>query len=117
MNGNGPAPALDLHDFRRRAHQIGEARAEARRDSEEAGIAEAEAEHSYRKRKAIRMAHHRNDGKGVTEAEILAEGDVAEHRRERDIQHVLRRAAEQRWHELERNAASLRTEASMSEGL
>jgi hypothetical protein len=117
MNSNGPAPALDLQDFRVRNERIVRAREEARREFTETGIAEADAEWEYRRRKAIRLAHHRNDGKGVTEAETLAEGDVADHKRERDTQHVLRRAAELRWAELERNAASLRTEASMSEGL
>lgn len=117
LSSRQPRPALDLDDFRTRSQRIVKAREEARRDYTECGIAEADAEHDYRKRKAIRLAHHRHDGKGVTEAETLAEGDVAEHRRERDTQHVLKRAAEMRWAELERNAASLRTEASMSEGI
>ncbi len=52
----------------------------------------------------------------MAESEILAEGDerVAGHRLARDTAHVLRRAAEQRWAELERNAASLRVEATLS---
>jgi hypothetical protein len=120
MNGNGPAPSLDLDDFRRRAHQIGKARSEAREEAEACEIAEAEADHLYRKQKSVRFVHYRiKEECGVTEAEIRAEGDfaVAEQRRERDVQHAMKKAAERRWHELERNAASLRTEASMSEGL
>lgn len=106
---------LDLATYRERNARIVRARDEARREFEECGIAEAEAEHDYRKRKAIRLAHYRNDGKGVTEAETLAEGDVAEFRRERDTQHVLKQAAQMRWQELERNAASLRREADFGE--
>jgi hypothetical protein len=110
-------PPLDLHGFRVRAAQIVQARQEARREYQECAIAGAEAEHEYRKRKAIRMAVHRNDGKGVTEAEIYAEGDVAEFRRERDTQQYLAKAAMLRWEELKDNRAMLRRESELSEGI
>ncbi len=110
-------PPLDLDGFRIRAAQIVQARTEARVEYRECAIAGAEAEHEYRKRKAIRMAHHRNDGKGVTEAEIMAEGDVADHRRERDTQQYLAKAAILRWEELKDNRAMLRRESELSEGI
>lgn len=108
-------PPLDLAAYRERNARIVKAREEARKEYEEQGIEEAEAEFEYRRRKSIRIAHHRRDDKGVTESEILAEGDVAEWKQKRDTAHVLARAAQMRWSELERNAASLRTEANMSE--
>lgn len=112
-----PEPPLDLHDFRIRAAAIVEARAEARREYQECAIAGAEAEHEYRKRKAIRLAAHRNAGMGITEAEIHAEGDVAEFRRERDTQQYLAKAALLRWEELKDNRAMLRRESELSEGI
>lgn len=108
-------PPLDLADFRTRNARIVKAREHARKEYEEQGIEEAEAEFEYRRRKSIRIAHHRAEDKGVTEAEIRAEGDVAEWKQKRDTAHVLARAAQMRWQELERNAASLRAEATMSE--
>lgn len=110
-------PPLDLADFRTRRARIVKGKEEARREYEECAIAEAEAEHSYRKRKAIRLAHYRNEGKGVGEAETLAEGDVADFRKERDTQHVLAKAAMMRWEELEANRAMLKRESEMSEGI
>lgn len=106
---------LDLHDFRQRGHRIAVARAQARNSYERYGSEEAEAEHEYRKRKAIQLAHYRNDGKSVGESEILAEGDVAEWRRKRDMAHVLAKSALLQVDELERNAASLRSELQASE--
>jgi hypothetical protein len=108
-------PPLDLATYRERNARIVRAREDARKEYEEQGIEEAEAEHEYRRRKAIRIARHRLDNKGVTEAEILAEGDVAEWKMKRDTAHVLARAAQMRWAELERNAASLRKEADFGE--
>lgn len=109
------AVAIDLESFQRRSHAIVKEREAARREAEEEGIKEAEAEHSYRKTKAVRMAKHRMDGKGVGEAEIAAEADAADHKLARDTAHVLRRAAEQRWAECERNQANLRSEVQLSE--
>ena len=117
MNSQAPEAPLDLHDFRVRAAQIVLARSGARREYQECAIAAAEAEHEYRKRKAIRMSVHRNEGKGVTEAEIMAEGDVADHRRERDTQQYLAKAAILRWEELKDNRAMLRRESELSEGI
>lgn len=108
-------PPLDLATYRERNAKIVKEREKARRDFEEIGIEAADFEHEYRKRKAIRLAHHRHDNKGVTEAETLAEGDVAEWRRERDTAQILAKAAYMRWQELERNAASLRKEADFGE--
>lgn len=111
-------PPLDLADFRARYARIVRARDEARREAEEAGIAEAEAEHAYLKRRAIRMAHHRHEEKASWDAAAkLAEGDVADHRRERDTQRVLAKAAWARWQELSDNKSMLNREAQMSEGL
>jgi hypothetical protein len=120
MNGNGPLPSLDLSDFRRRSYEIHQARQEAARDAEEHGIEEGEADFRYRKLKAQAMAYFRTkEGMGAKEAEIHAEGSekVGQAKLERHTAWVLRRAAEERLNMLERNAASLRTEASMSEGL
>lgn len=115
MNAN---PSLvDLGDFQSRSLRIYKARERAREDFQTQGLAEADAEHDYRKQKAAALLAYRNHSKGVTEAEILAEGDVADHRKARDRAHVLRKSAEFRIAELERNAASLRTEATLSEDI
>jgi hypothetical protein len=120
MRANGPLPGLDLDDFRRRSYEIHQARQEAAREAVEHGIEEGEADFRYRKLKHQAMAYYRHkEDMGVTEAEIMAEGSekVAQAKLERHTAWVLRRAADERVNMLERNAASLRTEASMSEGL
>lgn len=114
MNAN-PAPPLDLDDFRRRSEQIVRARDKARQSYEHDALAEAEAEHEYRKNKAVAFASYRNDGKGVSESEILAEGDVADHRKTRDRSHALAKSALLRIDELEANRAMLRAELQSSE--
>lgn len=105
---------LDLHDFRRRAERITKARDVARKDAERYGREEADAEFEYRKRKAASFGAYRVQEKGVAEAEILAEGDVAEWRHKRDLAKVLRRSAEERIAELEANRAMLRMDAEWS---
>jgi methylase of polypeptide subunit release factors len=120
MTTNGPLPALDLSDFRRRSYEIHQARQEAARDAEEHGIEEGEADFRYRRLKAQALAYYRTkEDMGVTEAEVMAEGSekVTQAKLERHTAWVLRRAAEDRLQMLERNAASLRVEATMSEGL
>ena len=49
-------PPLDLDDFRTRRGQIVKERERARREAEEEGIKEGEAEHRYRKLKAQAIA-------------------------------------------------------------
>jgi hypothetical protein len=118
MTGNGPAPALDLHDVERRAHRIYTERVKAREEAEECGIAEAEAEHRYLKKRAQALAFYRTkQDMGVTEAMAHAEADAADHRRERDIQALLKKSAWARVEELEGNRAMLNQMAKMSEGL
>jgi hypothetical protein len=118
LNNGGPAPAIDLDDFNRRAFRIYEERIKAREEAEACGIAEAEAEHSYLKKRAQRLSHYRiKEQMGVTEALAMAEGDAADYRRERDVQQVLKKAAWARVEELEGNRAMLRQAAAMSEGL
>jgi hypothetical protein len=116
---NGIAPPLDLDDFRRRSHAIWVARVEAREKFEAHGLAEADAEHHFRVEKAKRLAALRAGGKTSAEALALADGDsvVAEHRRTRDKEATLKRAAAMHIEELERNAANLRKEADMSGGI
>lgn len=113
-------PPLDLAAFRQRAARIVRAREEARREAEEAAIAEAEAEHNYLKRRAIRILHYRREEKASWDAATkLAEGDesVVTHRQERDVQKALAKAAWARWQELSDNRAMLNREAQMSEGI
>jgi hypothetical protein len=115
---NGPAPAIDLDDFQRRAKRIYDERVRAREEATECGIAEAEAEHLYLRKRQLRLNYYRNkEGQGVTEAMANAEGDASEHRRERDIQQTLKKSAWARVEEMERNAAILNQAAKMSEGL
>lgn len=106
-----PAAPLDLDEFRQRSERITRARDAARRDAERYGLEQAEAEFEYRHRKAAAFASYRLKDSGVAEAEILAEGDVAEWRRKRDVAQVLKKSAEQRIHELEANRAMLRAQA------
>jgi hypothetical protein len=111
---------LGIDDYRRRAHQLHEARILAMREAEEEGIKEGDADFRYRKLKAQALAYYRHkEDMGVTEAEVMAEGSekVAQAKLERHTAWVLRRAAEEHLAAIERNAASLRTEASMSQGL
>ena len=111
-------PALDLHDVEARARRIYEERVKAREEAEECGIAEAEAEHLYLKKRSQRLAHYRiKEQMGVTEALAMAEGDAADHRRERDVQQTLKKSAWARVEELEGNRAMLNQMAKMSEGL
>ncbi len=108
MNGN--PNVMDLDDYRRRSEKIVRARHSAIEEYQRQGLAEAEAEHDYRKSKAVSLARVRSEGKSVTEAEVLAEGEAAGHKKLRDTAHVLARSSLLRVQELERNAASLRTE-------
>lgn len=112
-------PPIDSADFHRRAHQIGTARGKARDEATQQGLIEAQADHRYRKAKAVRILNHRTEGASWAVAEKLAEGDapVADAKLERDTARVLRRSAEMRWAELERNAANLRKEADLSGGI
>lgn len=118
MSATEIRPALDYHDFNTRARAISKARAEARRDAEECGIAEAEAEFLYLKKRQQRLAHYRiKEQQGVTEAMANAEADAAEHRRERDVQQTLKKSAWAKVEELERNASMLNRAAEMSRDL
>ncbi len=113
-------PPLDLHDFRIRAERIRVARAEAGKEVTEEGIKEAEAEHMYRKLKAQALSHYRTkEEMGVTEAEIMAEGHerVVDAKRDRNLAQLLRRSAEERCAELDRNASMLNREAQRSRGI
>lgn len=110
-------PPLDLATFRERNQRIIRARESAAKDAEEHGIEEAEADFRYHKLKAQALAYYRTkEDMGVTEAMTMAEGSekVVQAKLERHTAWVLRRAAEERMAALERNAASLRTEANMS---
>jgi hypothetical protein len=118
MTSNGPLPALDLNDVQRRAHRIYTERVKAREEAEECGKAEAEAEFLYLKKRQIRLSYYRTkEDMGVTEAMAHAEADAAEHRRERDIQALLKKSAWAKVEELEGNRAMLNQMAKMSEGL
>lgn len=111
-------PPLDLAEYRTRAARIFHERIEAGKEAEEEGIKEGEAEFRYRKLKAQALNYYRHkEDMGVTEAEVMAEGSekVAQAKLERHTAWVLRRAAEERLALMERNAANLRAEASMSE--
>lgn len=109
------APPLDLHDYRERRDNIARARHKAVTERQEAALEASDAEHEYRKRKAVALARYRGEGMGAGEAEIMAEGDVAEHRKKRDDALALRRSAQERIAELERNASMLRSEFEASQ--
>jgi hypothetical protein len=119
VNGAPPAPPIDLQDFRRRSRRIYDERLAARQRFEEHGLLEADAEHNYQVERAKKLMELRAAGKAQSEALVLAEGDstVAEHKRTRNKEAVLKRAAAMHVEELERNAANLRAEATMSEGI
>ena len=103
-------PTLGLDELRRGSRAITERRREARRDYERYAEAAAEAEREYRKTLAKRLAVHRVENNlGVTEAEIMAQGDAADARYRRDIAQSLAKSSLLRIEELERDAATLRS--------
>lgn len=126
-----PVP-VDLPAFQMRSHAIGQARAkalvqmrEAQIEADEERIKEGEADSRYRKLRAQALSYYRiKEDMGVTEAQIMADGSekVVEAKLEHHMAWSLRRAAEGHVESireeislLERNAASLRTEANLSE--
>jgi hypothetical protein len=114
---NDITPPLDLDDYRGRARRIYEHRVKAREERERHALEEADAENEFQRTRAAALLRHREEGVAWGAAEKLAEADAAEHKRRRDRARALKRSAELRIEELERNATSLNREAQMSGGI
>ena len=103
-----------MDDYTERSAAISKARNAAIKDWQEQGTAEAAADATYRKAKAVALLQHRADGKAQDESVILAEADASSERLAREVAGVMKGVAKEKIMLLERNAATLK-EASQRE--
>jgi hypothetical protein len=117
MVTHGPQPTLTLDDMRRGAHQLAQARRDARRDFERYSEQEADADREYRVTLAKVFARERSAGEPAGASEILAKAAAAEAKHKRDLAASLAKSALLRIEELERDAATLRSIADWSRAI
>lgn len=108
---------MDFMELRSAAHDLALSRREARQDYEKQAKKAADAERDFRKKLAIEFTKARSTEKGVGESEILANGEAADKRHERDLAQSLAKAALLRIEELEADRAMLRQLGAWSQEL
>ncbi len=106
---------LDYSEARRKAHELHKRREAAIQMLEERTATAAEAERDYRKAKAQAFAQARSEEMGVTEAEVVANGAVADARFKRDLAEGMVRAQREVLEALEADRAMLRHFSSWSQ--
>lgn len=109
------APTLGLDELRRKAKLINDDRFASVEKLRQLLRETAEAERLYRKTKAIAFTQARSEGKGVGEADAIADGASADARFERDIASGQVLAQREYLGALERQASTLRQVADWSQ--
>jgi hypothetical protein len=102
-----PVP-LSYEDAQRGYHDNAKARRSAREALRTALRAKAEAQHQFRKARAVAFAKHRSAGKAQDESKILADADAAEWELKRDMADVDAKTSLERLAELEAERATIR---------
>lgn len=108
---------MGFAELRSAAHNLASRRRDARKDYEKHANKAADAERDFRKKLAVEFTKARSSGKGVGESEILANGEAADERHERDLEQSLAKAALLRIEELEADRAMLRQLGAWSQEL
>jgi hypothetical protein len=99
---------MDLAERRESDRRNAQHRRDARRDFERYAEEAADADLSYRKRKATRYVELRAEGETGEGSRIRAEADAADFKRTRDIATSLAKSALLRVDEAERDSVSIR---------
>lgn len=102
-----PVP-LDSTEVRIQFRNLAENRRKARGDYIDCAREEAEAEHRFRKVRAIKFAEARKEGEPQDAADIYARSEAADAELERNLGHSKAKAALLRIDELEADRANLR---------